>query len=70
MEFRPDLKFWENGGRWVVPAVGGSSPRRITQMDPDTTSGLRWLGDDQLVFDRISENMIRMHARIWKVALQ
>ncbi|HEY1756993.1 MAG TPA: hypothetical protein VGG72_16585 [Bryobacteraceae bacterium] len=69
MKARPDLTFWGNSAVWVVQATGKPSPRQLTQTDPDTTSGLRWLGNDSLVFDRISENHFEMHARIWSIAL-
>jgi hypothetical protein len=69
LPLRPDLKFWENTGVWVIPTTGGSVPRRITRANPNTTTGLRWLGNDALVFDRIGEDLIDMHATIWKVAI-
>ena len=31
---------------------------------------LRWLGDHSLVFDRIRDDILAIHARIWKVAVQ
>jgi hypothetical protein len=70
MEFRPDLKFWGDTAVWVVPTSQGSSPRQLTMPDPDTSIGLRWVGNDSLVFDRIGENIMKMHARIWEVAVR
>ena len=67
-QMRPDLKAW-GSQLWVVPTSGGSRPRAVTGPDPDTTSGLRWRGNDYLVFDRIAENLMNMHARIWKVGI-
>jgi hypothetical protein len=67
---RSDLRFWANTGVWVIPTTGSAAPRRLTRTDSDTTtSGIRWLGNDDLVFDRISENILAMHARIWKVPI-
>jgi hypothetical protein len=54
----------------VVSTTLGSTPRQIAQADPETTSGLRWLGNDAVVFDRISENILAMHARIWKAPVR
>ena len=70
MKARPDLTFWGNSAVWVVTATGQVAPRQLTQPDLDTTSGLRWLGNDSLVFDRIRENIFEMHARIWSIALR
>jgi hypothetical protein len=70
MKGRPDLTFWGNSAVWVVSATGQVAPRQLTQPDLDTTSGLRWLGNDSLVFDRIRENIFDMHARIWSIALR
>ncbi len=69
-EYRPDLKLWGNAAVWVVSTANGSIPRRLTKDDPDTSTGLRWLGNDALVFDRISEYIFEMHARIWQVAVR
>jgi hypothetical protein len=70
MRGRSDLKFWSTTGVWVISTTSTTPPRRVTGMDLDTTTGLRWLGNDALVFDRIGENLIAMHARIWKVAIR
>jgi Tol biopolymer transport system component len=71
LEGRPDIKFWGNTAVWVVAADGRRAPRQLAAEDSDTTSGLRWLGNDSLVFDRIGQNLIRdMHARIWEVAVR
>ena len=61
---RTDRRFWGNNAVWVVSTTLGSTPRQIAQADPETTSGLRWLGNDAVVFDRISENILAMHARL------
>jgi len=69
MQARSDLKFWKNTGVWVISTTGTTPPRSVTGMDLDTTTGLRWIGNDVLVFDRIGENLMAMHARIWKVTI-
>ncbi len=59
--------FWGGTTVWVTSAAEGSAPRQVTQTSADTTTGLRWLGNDSLVFDRIGEELISMRARIWTV---
>jgi len=50
-------------------ADGRSSPGKLTAEDPDTTSGLRLLGNDSVVSDRIGEDLVRdMRAGIRRVA--
>jgi len=51
-----------------IPRCGSSQwlsetgAHQLTAEDPDTTTGLRWLGNDALVFDRIGPNIIKdMH---------
>jgi hypothetical protein len=66
---RPDLEFWANTGVWVISMNGTDVPRKLTRADSDTTSSLRWLGNDALVFDRIRENVLAMHARLWRVSV-
>jgi hypothetical protein len=67
MTLRPDLRFWAIAGVWIIPASGGSAPRMLTGKTPDTNSGIRWLGNSELLFDQISESLLAMHARIWKI---
>lgn len=67
MTVRPDLKFWAIAGVWIISTSGGSTPRMLTGKTPDTNSGIRWLGNSELLFDQISENLLAMHARIWKI---
>jgi hypothetical protein len=69
MTRRRDLKFWGDSAVWVF-SLADSRPRQITAEDQATTSGLRWLGNDSVVFDRIDENIFSMHARIWKVSVR
>lgn len=66
VEHRPDLKFWANTSVCVIPVAGGK-PRTLMGASPDTTLGLRWHGNGALVFDRVGEDIIQMHARIWIV---
>jgi WD40-like Beta Propeller Repeat len=67
MEFRPDLRFWSTAGVWLVPTVEGGTPRMLAAKTPDTSTGIRWRGNSELYFDQISENLLRMHARICKI---
>jgi hypothetical protein len=63
---REDLKFWEGSVLWVVPTKGGA-PTQITKPSENETYDLRWLTQDSLIFDRITEGMFNEHARIWTV---
>lgn len=69
MKSRADLKFWGSASISIISTADGGDPRTLTPADPDTTMVRRWLGDSSLVFDRIGENLLAMHARIWKVAV-
>lgn len=65
-KYREDLNYWEGSVLWVVPSKGGT-PTQITQPSKDETYDLRWLSQDSLIFDRITEGMFNEHARIWTV---
>jgi Tol biopolymer transport system component len=67
-KFREDLNFWGASTLWIVPSAGGA-PTQITSASEDETYDLRWLTQDSLIFDRISEGLFNEHARIWKVSL-
>ncbi len=69
-ELSPKRTFWGNDILCVISSEPGSIPRLVTDADPDITATLHWLGNDALVFDRIGEELTRMHARIWKVAIR
>jgi hypothetical protein len=66
---RPDLKFWGNTSVSVISTIEGSRPLTLTPVNPDTTTVLRWLGNDSLVFDRMRENVFAMYSRIWRIAV-
>ena len=66
---RPDLKFWGNTSVSVISTIEGSRPRMLAPVNPDTTTVLRWLGSDSLVFDRMRENLFAMYSRIWRIAV-
>jgi len=65
---RKDLNFWGASTLWIVPS-GGGAPTQITRASEDETYDLRWLTQDSLIFDRISEGLFNGHARIWTVSL-
>lgn len=65
---RKDLNFWGASTLWIVPS-GGGAPTQITSASEDETYDLRWLTQDSLIFDRISEGWFNEHARIWTVSL-
>jgi hypothetical protein len=64
MSARPDLLFWGESGVWVIK-TGERESVRVTKPSGDTTDVLRWLNDTTLIFDRISDEAMYKHARIW-----
>ena len=42
--------------------------RAVTQKNTDEVYDLKWLGNDNLVFDRVADEVFYRHARIWKAA--
>ena len=66
-KLRPDLPFWGGTRIWLVPLSGKHVPTPITPKNPEETYDLRWLNSQTLVFDRISDDPLYQHARIWKI---
>lgn len=69
MKVRPDLHFWGSTTIWVVLASGVSEPYQVTGKTQDEVLDLKWLSNDEVVFDRIADTPLYQHARIWKVAV-
>jgi len=69
MERRPDLKFWGGSVIWVVASDGKGQPLQVTAVNEDTIYDLNWVGNDSLVFDRISDMEFYSHARLWSVSV-
>jgi hypothetical protein len=67
-KIRKDLNFWGASTLWVVSS-GGGTPTQITNASDDETYDLRWLTQDSLIFDRVSEGLFNEHARIWTVSV-
>jgi hypothetical protein len=67
MKLRADLQFWGNSTIWIVSAIANSKARSVTKKNEDTTVSLHWLNDNQLVFDRIADEIFYKKARLWKV---
>jgi hypothetical protein len=67
MKMRADLKFWGGSTVWVAPVAPNSKARAVTSKDSDTTYSLHWLGDHQLVFDRVADEPFFKKSRLWKV---
>lgn len=65
MKVRPDLKFWGGTVIWTVPSDGKDQPLQITLPNVDTTYDLHWVGNHNLVFDRVSDTPFYSHARLW-----
>jgi len=71
MKGRPDLKFWGGTVIWTVEwlSQGNRKPVQVTTLSEDTTYDLNWLGDHNLVFDRISDTTFYSHARLWSASV-
>jgi hypothetical protein len=66
---RPDLQFWGGATVMVVSASAGLPPHAVTQKNPDEVFDLKWLNNGELVFDRVADEPMYQHARIWKIAV-
>jgi len=66
---RPDLQFWGGTTILVVGVSASSEPRAVTLKNPDEVYDLKWLNKDELVFDRVADEGLYQHARIWKTAV-
>lgn len=66
---RPDLQFWGGTTILVVSVSAGSKPHSVTAKNPDEVYDLKWLNNGELVFDRVAEEDLFQHARLWKVAV-
>jgi Tol biopolymer transport system component len=62
---RPDLTFWGGSAVWTVSTDGNGNPQQVSSPNDDTTYDLNWLGNDRIVFDRISDTPFYSHARLW-----
>jgi len=59
-------KFWGSTILWVIPITPGAKPNPVTEKNQDTTYCIRWLSDNQLVFDRIADEPFYRKSRLWK----
>jgi WD40-like Beta Propeller Repeat len=66
---RPDLQFWGGTTIWVVSISAGGAARAVTQKNTDEVLDLKWLGNDNLVFDRVADEVFYRHSRIWKASV-
>jgi hypothetical protein len=69
MRMRPDLQFWGGTTIRVVSISGSGTARAVTQKNTDEVYDLKWLGNDNLVFDRVPDEAFPLHARIWKASV-
>jgi hypothetical protein len=44
-------------------------PRSVTAKNPDEVYDLKWLNNGELVFDRVADEDLFQHARLWKAAV-
>lgn len=68
-ESRPDLKFFGNSRLWVISATREGKAYPVTRVNEDTTYCVRWLGNKELVFDRIGEEPFLISSRLWKASV-
>src|SRR5881397_2475516 len=66
---RPDLEFWGNAQIWVVPVASFERSKAVASEHPDQIFSLKWLTENSLIFDRVSDGSLYGHARLWKVTL-
>jgi hypothetical protein len=62
-------KIWNCTGIWLVSLEEPTRPRRLTGENQASTYDLRWLDNENLVFDRIEEG-IPPKAQLWMVAAE
>ncbi len=60
---RPDLKFWGDARVWVVSVEQPARVEAVTGENPSSISTLRWLNNDEVIFDRLSDTG---PARLWR----
>lgn len=68
-ENHPGNKSYSSSRLWVVAVGANQRPSPVTQEAPATTNGLRWLSNEELVFDRIGSEYFLNNARIWRVSV-
>jgi hypothetical protein len=66
---RPDLQLWGGTRVWVISLTGKPEPHPVTSRSPDETYDLRWLGDHELLFDRVADVPLFRQSGIWKVGI-
>jgi Tol biopolymer transport system component len=68
-QVRSDHMFWGGTTIMVVSASAGATGRPVTRKDQDEVFDLKWLDNNNLVFDRLADTAFYRHARIWKAAV-
>jgi Tol biopolymer transport system component len=67
---QPQWTFWGNTTIWVVPTVPGAKARPVTNKAAETTYCLRWLNNQEIVFDRLPHEPFTSNARLWRVRVE
>ena len=61
------VTLWRDATVWVVPVLGGKA-RAVSEPSPQTIYTLRWLNNDEIVFDRSpADDWQFLNVRLWKV---
>ncbi|MEJ7591155.1 MAG: hypothetical protein WKF77_06370 [Planctomycetaceae bacterium] len=69
IERHPNPNFWGDARVWVVSVEQPGNPKPVTREDPDTIYTLRWLNDEEVIFDRLKDRPLTSHyshARLWR----
>lgn len=70
MKVRNDLKFWGGTTIWIVSSLPNSKAMAVTTTNSDETYTVRWVNNNELVFDRIADEPFHGKARLWKVRVR
>jgi Tol biopolymer transport system component len=62
--------FWGNTTIWVVPIGPGPRARALTNKSPEAIYDLRWLNNNEIVFDRSANDSFYNNVRLWKVHIE
>ena len=68
-EGRPDLAFWGDARVWVVSVMQANEPKAVTGENPDCIYCLRWLNEEEVIFDRLTDTPFCVRARLWRAVV-
>ncbi|MFN0199615.1 MAG: TolB family protein [Planctomycetaceae bacterium] len=68
-ERRRDLTFCGNARVWVVSTLQPDKPQAVTEENPDSIYGIRWMNAEEVIFDRIADTPFYNRARLWRATV-